>query len=119
MILNCTLLKICDNSNVAYVKCFNMPKNPKNHIGLSFYASVKHIRYKGKLQKGDIVKGIVARSRKENNRQTGNFLSFDLNTAILLNEKNESLGTRIFGYIPLELRVKRLLKLISISSSFM
>ena len=119
MILNCTLLKICDNSNIAYVKCFNISKNPKNYVGLFFYASVKHIRHKGKLQKGETVRGIVVRSRKENNRQTGNFLSFDLNTAILFNEKNESLGNRIFGHIPLELRAKRLLKLISISSSFM
>lgn len=119
MILNCSLLKISDNSNVTCAKCFNVYKKSKCYIGLFFYGSVKYVRCKGKFKKGDIIKGVIVGSKGVNNRQTGNFLSFDFNYAILVSEKDDILSNRVFGYISLELRRKKFLKLLSLSKNFL
>jgi len=116
MIINLSKLKICDNSGVKSVKCFKIYRNSIGTIGSVIYVSVKDTRNKGKLQKGHIVRAIIVRIKKVIGRFTGSFVFFDCNEAILLNEKHELLGTRIFGPLPLELRKKRHLKLLSLAS---
>lgn len=118
MILSCSVLKVCDNSNVVSVKCFNLYKKFKLFIGCFLYLSVKNVKYKGILQKGNVCKGILVRKKKKINRKTGNGLCFNSNDIVVLNIKNEALGTRIFGLMPLELRRKKFLKILSISSNF-
>ena len=116
MILNQTLLKVCDNSGIKVVKCFKVYKHKTASIGDIFLSSVKDIKSKSKLKKGDIVKGIVVRKKKLLNRFTGNFMLFDYNEVVLLNNKNELLGTRVFGPIVLELRKRGFVKLLSLAS---
>ena len=116
MIINLSRLKICDNSGVKSVKCFKIYRSSVGTIGSVIYVSIKDTKNKGKLQKGYIVRAIIVRNRKIIGRFTGSFVSFDYNEAILLNEKHELLGTRIFGPLPLELRKKGHLKPLSLAS---
>lgn len=117
MILNQSSLKVCDNSGIKTVKCFKVYKYTTASIGDIILSSVKDIRYKSKLKKGDIVKGIVVRNKKILNRFTGNFMNFDYNEIVLLNSKYELIGTRIFGPVVLELRKKGFTKILSLASN--
>ncbi len=117
MMFNLSKLKVCDNSGVKQVKCFKIFNQKTGSIGSIIYVSVKDIKSKSKLKKGDIAKGIIIRNKKLISRQTGNYISFDFNELVLLNEKQELLGTRIFGPLPLELRKKGHLKLLSLAST--
>lgn len=114
MIYNNCLFKVSDNSNVGHAKCFNLLEN---HVGSILHVSISKIISKGRYNKGSVLKGILIR-KKRIDRQTGNFLHFDSNELILLNQKSEVVNTRIFGLIPLELRKKRLLKSLCLSSYF-
>jgi len=116
MIFNCTLFRVLDNSNATFAKCFNM--SPKSLIDLPIFVSIKRTKIKGKLNKGDVYKAIVIRNKKKYSRYIGNFLKFDYNDIILLDMKNDMVGTRIFGLMPLELRRKKCLKLLSLSFYF-
>jgi len=119
MIFNSALFKVSDNSNVLSVKCFNLDDNSNDLVGLLFCASVKQTKVKGKLNRGDLVKVVIIRSKKKIDRHVGNFLSFDCNEVVLLDQKMNLLGTRIFGLVSLELRKKKkYLKLLSLSSYF-
>jgi large subunit ribosomal protein L14 len=80
--------------------------------------SVKSLKAEGKFLKGDVLKGIIVREKKNYHRCTGNYLKFDLNETILLNEKNEVLNAKISGLLPLELKRKKHLRLLSLSSHF-
>jgi large subunit ribosomal protein L14 len=117
MISTLTKLRVCDNSGVKYVKCFKVYKTFVGTIGSLVYVSIKESKNKNKYKKGDIVKGIVVRSKKATNRGTGNFLSFDSNYIILIDLKYDIIGTRVFGPLPFELRKKGHLKLLSLASS--
>ena len=117
MISTLTKLKVCDNSGVKYVKCFKVYKTFSGTIGSLVYVSIKESRNNNKYKKGDIVKGIIVRNRKVISRNTGNFLCFDSNDVILIDLKYDIIGTRIFGPLPFELRKKRYVKLLSLSSS--
>jgi large subunit ribosomal protein L14 len=112
MIFNLSVFKVCDNSGVKSVKCFNIQKND---IG---QASIKDIRLKNKLKKGNTLNIVIVRRKRLLDRRTGGFISFDFNECIVLNQKNEFLGSRIFGPLPLELRKIRNLKILSLSSGF-
>jgi large subunit ribosomal protein L14 len=118
MIFNNCLIKVSDNSNVSYVKCFNIRKELKSFIGVFLYMSIKSLKTEGRLLKGDVLKGIIVRERKNYHRYTGNYLKFDLNETILLNEKNEVFNAKILGLLPLELKRKKHLRLLSLSSHF-
>lgn len=116
MILNQSLLKVCDNSGIKVVKCFKVYKKKIASLSDIILSSVKDIKYKSKLKKGDTVKGIIVRKKKILNRFTGNFINFDHNEVVLLNNKHELLGTRVFGPVALELRKKGFVKLLSLAS---
>ena len=116
MIINQTVLKVCDNSGVRFVKCFKVYIDSKASIGSTIFASVRDIKSKSKLQKGEVVKGIIVRHKFFVNRLTGNFVCFNDNEVVLLNNKQEPIGTRIFGPLTVELRKKKLVKLLSLAS---
>lgn len=116
MIINLSKLKVFDNSGVVYIKCFKVYKSSVGSIGSLVYGSIKDNKSKSKLRKGDIVRGIIVLNKKMINRQTGSFVFFGLNGVVLLNDKHELLGTRVFCPLPLELRKKRYLKLLSLAS---
>jgi large subunit ribosomal protein L14 len=117
MIQTLTKLKVCDNSGVKYVKCFKVFKTFFGEIGSLIYVSIKESKNKNKYKKGDIVKGVIVRSKKSISRCTGNFLSFDSNDIVLIDLKYDIIGTRIFGPLPFELRKRQHLKMLSLASN--
>lgn len=116
MINKQTKLKVSDNSGVKLVKCFKIFFHRCGIIGSIVFLIIKDIKKNSKLKKGHLIKGIVIRKKNIFNRLNGNFITFDTNNVVLLNEKSELFGTRIFGPLLLELRKKQKIKLLSIGS---
>ncbi|HWR21318.1 MAG TPA: 50S ribosomal protein L14, partial [Verrucomicrobiae bacterium] len=69
----------------------------------------------GSVKKGEVVKAVVVRTAKEMRRKDGSYIKFDRNAAVLLNEQNNPIGTRIFGPVARELREARFMKIISLA----
>jgi large subunit ribosomal protein L14 len=68
-----------------------------------------------KVKKGDVMKAVIVRTKKEIRRQDGSFIRFDDNSAVLINANREPVGTRIFGPVARELRAKRFMRIISLA----
>jgi large subunit ribosomal protein L14 len=77
--------------------------------------SVKEAIPNAKVKKGDVMKAVVVRTKKEVRRTDGTFLKFDDNSAVLINNQMEPVGTRIFGPVARELRAKQFMKIISLA----
>ena len=78
-------------------------------------ANVKEALPEGSVKKGDVVRAVVVRTAKEVRRTDGSYIKFDRNAAVLINEQNNPLGTRIFGPVARELREKQFMKIISLA----
>ena len=125
MIQHQTKLKSADNSGAKKLKCIKIFKNSskKNKIlGKTMLIVVKELRNKSKISskvlKGAVLKSITVRTKKPNFIKDGSFFSLFNNSAILINNQNKLVGTRIFGPIPKSLRKNKFLKLVSISTGF-
>jgi len=77
--------------------------------------SVREAIPTGKVKKGEVLKAVIVRTKKEIRRQDGTYIKFDDNSAVLINNQNEPIGTRIFGPVARELRAKRFMKIISLA----
>ena len=77
--------------------------------------TVKEAIPNAKVKKGDVLKAVVVRTKKEIRRQDGSYIRFDDNSAVLINNQREPLGTRIFGPVARELRAKRFMKIVSLA----
>jgi len=84
-------------------------------IGDIIVVSVKEALPNSRIKKGTVHKAVVVRTRKEVGRNDGSYIRFDNNSAVLINNNNEPLGTRIFGPIARELRARRFMKIISLA----
>jgi large subunit ribosomal protein L14 len=84
-------------------------------VGDIITVSVKEAIPNAKVKKGDVMKAVVVRTRKEVRRPDGTFLKFDDNSAVLINNQMEPVGTRIFGPVARELRAKQFMKIISLA----
>jgi large subunit ribosomal protein L14 len=84
-------------------------------IGDIIVVSVKEAIPNAKVKKGDVLKAVVVRTKKEIRRNDGSFIRFDDNSAVLVNAQKEPIGTRIFGPVARELRAKRYMKIISLA----
>jgi large subunit ribosomal protein L14 len=78
-------------------------------------ASVKEAAADSAIPKGKVVKCVIVRMRKEQRRRDGSYIRFDENAAVLINEANEPVGTRVFGPVARELREKKFLKIVSLA----
>jgi large subunit ribosomal protein L14 len=76
---------------------------------------VKEATPESTIKKGSVVKAVVVRTRKEYRRKDGTYIRFDNNAAVLINDQNEPLGTRVFGPVARELREKRFMKIVSLA----
>lgn len=119
MILTLSKLHVCDNSGIKFVKCFKVYKKTFGSVGSLVYVSVNEVKSNtnSKYKRGTILKGIVVRTKNSLYRDTGGFVSFDSNSIVLVDSKHDLIGTRIFGPLPIELRRKNCLKLLSLASS--
>jgi len=110
-------LRVADNSGAKEVLCIKVLGGSRRRyasIGDIFVATVKDAIPGANVKKGDVVKCVVVRTKKEKRRPDGSYIRFDGNSAVLINKENEPIGTRIFGPVARELRAKRFMKIISL-----
>ena len=118
MIQNTTRLDVADNSGARSVMCIKVLGGTRRRyatLGDVIVVTVKEAVPNGKVKKGDVLKAVIVRTRKETNRNDGSYIRFDTNSAVLINAQNEPIGTRIFGPVARELRAKSFTKIISLA----
>ncbi len=111
-------LKVADNSGARKVQCIKVLGGSHRRyaaIGDIIKVSIKEAIPRGKVKKGDVYTAVVVRTAKGVRRNDGSLIRFDENAAVLLNAKNEPIGTRIFGPVTRELRGKNFMKIISLA----
>ncbi len=118
MIQTETRLTVADNSGAKELYCIKVLGGSKRRyagIGDVIVVSVKEAIPNAKVKKGDIVKAVIVRTKKEVARPDGSMIRFDDNSAVIISTANEPVGTRIFGPVARELRAKRFMKIISLA----
>jgi large subunit ribosomal protein L14 len=118
MIQSETNLDVADNSGAKLLCCIKVLGGSKRRyasVGDIIVVSVKDAMPHSKVKKGAVMKAVVVRTKKEVGRPDGSFIRFDNNSAVLLNNANEPLGTRIFGPVARELRLKNFMKIVSLA----
>ncbi len=118
MIQPYSILRSADNSGAKRLMCIKVLGGSKRRyarVGDIIVASVKESDPNGKVKKGDVVKAVVVRTKKEFRRPDGTYIKFDENAAVIINSNKEPVGTRIFGPVVRELRSKEFTKIISLA----
>ena len=118
MIIAETKLNVADNSGAKLVQCIKVLGGTKRRsasIGDVIVISVKEAIPKGKVKKGEVTRAVVVRTKKGVSRQDGSTIRFDKISAVLLTKEGEPIGTRIFGPVTRELRLKKFTKIISLA----
>jgi len=113
-----TNLDVADNSGARRVQCIKVLGGSKRKtagIGDIIVVSVKEAIPRGRVKKGDVHKAVIVRTAKEVRRDDGTAIRFDRNAAVLINNQQEPIGTRIFGPVTRELRQKNFMKIISLA----
>lgn len=111
-------LRIADNTGAKRVLCIRvLGGSGKKYasVGDMIVATVKEAMPGGQVKKGDVVKAVVVRTKKEIRRQDGSYIRFDENAAVLINDAMDPRGTRIFGPVARELRSEKFMKIISLA----
>ncbi len=118
MIQPYTRLKVADNTGARQIMCINVLGGTRKRyarVGDVIVASVKRAVPGGVVKKGEVVRAVVVRSAQPYRRSDGSYIRFDENAAVILTDKNNPKGTRIFGPVARELRVKNFTKIISLA----
>ncbi|HOV87346.1 MAG TPA: 50S ribosomal protein L14 [Syntrophobacteraceae bacterium] len=113
-----TQLNAADNSGAKRLYCIKVLGGTRKRyasVGDIIVVSVKEAIPNAKVKKGDVLKAVVVRTRKEVRRPDGSYIRFDDNSAVLINAAKEPIGTRIFGPVARELRGKQFMKIISLA----
>ena len=118
MIQNYTRLKVADNTGAKQIMCIGVLGGTRRkyaYVGDIIVASVKRAIPHGMVKKGEIVRAVVVRVTRSYRRTDGSYIRFDDNSAVILGEKNNPKGSRIFGPVARELRSKNFTKIISLA----
>ena len=118
MIQTNSRVKVADNTGARQIMCINVPGGTRRryaHIGDVIVASVKRAIPHGMVKKGEIVQAVIVRVAKPYRRIDGSYIKFDENAAVILGDKNNPKGSRIFGPVARELRDKNFTKIISLA----
>jgi large subunit ribosomal protein L14 len=113
-----TVLDVADNSGARRVQCIRVLGGTRRRyasIGDIIVVSVKEAIPNSKVKKGTVTKAVVVRTAKEIGRPEGSYIRFDNNSAVLIDNQREPVGTRIFGPVARELRAKKFMKIISLA----
>lgn len=114
-----TVLQVADNTGAKKIFCIKMRGGSTAgryaRIGDVITASVKEASPDGTVKKGAVVRAVIVRTVKETRRRDGSYVKFDDNAAVVINESNEPVGTRVFGPVARELREKKFMKIISLA----
>ena len=113
-----TVLDVADNTGARSVMCLKVLGGSKRRyasVGDIIKVSIKDAAPRGRVKKGDVYSAVVVRTAKGVRRPDGSLVKFDNNAAVLLNNKLEPIGTRIFGPVTRELRGERFMKIVSLA----
>lgn len=113
-----TRLEVADNSGARRVQCIKVLGGSKRRfasVGDVIIVTVKEAIPRGRVRKGDVRRAVVVRTAKEVQRDDGTSIRFDSNAAVILNNNDEPVGTRIFGPVVRELRARNFMKIISLA----
>jgi large subunit ribosomal protein L14 len=113
-----SILDVADNSGAKKVGCIKILGGTRRRyasLGDVIVVSVKDAIPNSKIRKGDVVKAVIVRTKKEVGRSDGSFIKFDDNSAVLITPQGDPIGTRIFGPVARELRAKRFMKIVSLA----
>ncbi len=118
MIQTQSILTVADNSGAKKVMCIKVLGDSKRRyarVGDLVICSVKTAIPGGTVKKGEVVRAVLVRTKKEYRRKDGSYIRFDENAAVIINKDQEPVGTRIFGPIARELREKNFMRIISLA----
>ena len=118
MIQRYSRLKVADNSGARVVMCIQVLGGTRRRyarVGDVIVASVKQAQPGAAVKKGDVVRAVVVRTAKTYGRRDGSYIRFDENAAVLLSDKQNPRGTRIFGPVARELRERQFMKIVSLA----
>ena len=113
-----TNLDVADNSGARRVQCIKVLGGSGRKVasvGDVIVVSIKEAIPRGRVKKGDVHRAVIVRTASEIMRPDGSVIRFDRNAAVLINNTNEPIGTRIFGPVTRELRARRFMKIISLA----
>ena len=113
-----SLLDVADNSGARKIAVINPVGGSTGRyarLGDVVTASVKEAAPASAVKKGQVVKAVIVRTHKEHRRRDGSYIRFDRNAAVLVNEQNAPIGTRVFGPVARELRERKFMKIISLA----
>ncbi len=118
MIQTESILNVADNSGAKIVKCIKVLGGSRRRyagIGDIIVVSVSEALPNSKVKKGSLMKAVVVRTKRENRRSDGSYIRFDDNSAVIINANKEPIGTRIFGPVARELRLRKFMKIVSLA----
>lgn len=118
MIQTYSRLKVADNTGARQIMCINVPGGTHRRyasVGDIIVASVKRAIPGGVVKKGEVVRAVIVRINKQYHRPDGTYVRFDENAAVILDDKDNPKGTRIFGPVARELRDKNFMKIVSLA----
>jgi len=118
MIQGFTRLVVADNTGAKEIMCIKVLGGSKRRyasVGDVIVASVKKATPTSKVKKGKVVKAVIVRTHKEVQRENGSLIRFDDNAAVILDDKREPIGTRIFGPVGREVRYAGFMKIVSLA----
>ncbi len=113
-----TWCDVADNTGVKAVQCIHVLGGTKRkyaQIGDVIVCAVKKALPTSEIKRGDVIKGVIVRTKRSLRREDGSYVRFDRNAVVLLDNENNPRGTRIFGAVARELRQKNFMKIISLA----
>ena len=118
MIQSESRLRVADNTGAKVILCIRVAGGTRRRyasIGDIIVATVKQASPTGSVKKGDVVKAVIVRTKKEYGRPDGSYIRFDENAAVILDDQQNPRGTRIFGPVARELRDKGFMRIVSLA----
>lgn len=122
MIQEYTVLDVADNTGAKKIRCFKVLGGTRRRyasIGDIIRASVREASPDATVKKGEKVRAVIVRTKHPVAREDGSFIRFDRNAAVIINNANEPVGTRIFGAVGRELRRKNFMRIVSLAPEVM
>lgn len=118
MIQQESIVNVADNTGAKRLLCIRVMGGSRRRyarVGDIIIGSVKEATPGGMVKKGDVVRAVIVRTKKETRRRDGSYIKFDENAAVIINDANDPRGTRIFGPVARELREKAFMKIVSLA----
>ena len=118
MIQQESMVIIADNSGAKKAQCIKVLGGTRRKyasVGDIITVAIKQALPKGNVKRGEVARAVVVRTRKEVRRSDGSYIRFDQNAAVIINQQNEPVGTRIFGPVARELRERKFMKIVSLA----